>query len=88
MSNLSPEDARELFLWRWKDITRANVNTLLKEFKKFDLHGNGELEEDRAMMLMEARGETKTALGNRHIRSIGSFKYLLFIRVERNICSD
>ena len=58
---LSPEDARELFLWRWKDITRNELNEHLKEFKKFDLLHTGELEENHAMMLLEARGETKTA---------------------------
>jgi hypothetical protein len=58
---LSPEDARELFLWRWKDVSRTELNEHLKEFKKFDLLKTGELEENHAMMLLEARGETKTA---------------------------
>mmetsp|Transcript_15006 Transcript_15006/g.15739 ORF Transcript_15006/g.15739 Transcript_15006/m.15739 type:complete len:261 (+) Transcript_15006:43-825(+) len=58
---LSPEDARELFLWRWKDVTREDINEHLKEFKKFDLLKTGELEENHAMMLLESRGETKTA---------------------------
>jgi len=58
---LSPEDARELFLWRWKDVTRDSINEHLREFKKFDLLKTGELEENHAMMLLESRGETKTA---------------------------
>lgn len=58
---LSPEDARELFLWRWKDVERNDINEHLKEFKKFDLLKTGELEENHAMMLLESRGETKTA---------------------------
>lgn len=69
LQELSPEDARELFLWRWKDVKRAELNEHLKEFKKFDLLQTGELEENHAMMLLESRGETKTA---RELREIFS----------------
>jgi hypothetical protein len=71
---LSPEDARELFLWRWKDVSRLELNEHLKEFKKFDLLHTGELEENHAMMLLESRGETKTA---RELREI-------FARIDIN----
>lgn len=37
-------------------------DALLKEFKRFDLGKTGELEENQAMMLLESRKETKTAL--------------------------
>lgn len=59
---LSPEDARELFLWKWKDVSRVEVNTLLAEFRKYDFSKTGELEENEALMLMEARGDTKTVI--------------------------
>lgn len=64
MSNLllSPEDARELFLWKWKDVSRKEVNNLLIEFRKYDYSKTGELEENHALMLLESRGETKTVI--------------------------
>lgn len=52
----------ELFIWRWKDINRVDISERLKEFKKFDLNKTGELEENHTMMLLESRGETKTAV--------------------------
>jgi 2-hydroxychromene-2-carboxylate isomerase len=55
-------DQLELFVWRWKDVSRADINARLKEFKKFDLNKTGELEENHTMMLLESRGETKTAV--------------------------
>ena len=58
----SAEDQLELFVWRWKDISRAEITERLKEFKKFDVKKTGELEENQAMMLLESRGETKTAV--------------------------
>lgn len=58
----SSEDQLELFIWRWKDVSRADINARLKEFKKFDLNKTGELEENHTMMLLESRGETKTAV--------------------------
>jgi hypothetical protein len=59
---LSPEDARELFLWKWKDVSRPQVNSLLIEFRKYDYSKSGELEENEALMLLEARGDTKTVI--------------------------
>lgn len=58
----SSEDQLELFIWRWKDVSRADITERLKEFKKFDLNKTGELEENHTMMLLESRGETKTAV--------------------------
>jgi hypothetical protein len=55
------EDQKELFLWRWKDVHRDELNERYKEFKRFDMNGDGELEENNAMRLLESRGETKTA---------------------------
>lgn len=59
---LSPEDARELFLWKWKDVSRNDVNALLVEFRKYDFSKTGELEENEALMLLESRGDTKTVI--------------------------
>jgi hypothetical protein len=59
---LTPQDARELFLWKWKDVSRNDVNALLAEFRKYDYSKSGELEENEALMLLEARGDTKTVL--------------------------
>lgn len=57
-----PRDQLEMFIWKFPDITRPEITTLLEEFLKFDHKGTGELEENEAMMLLEHRGETKTAL--------------------------
>lgn len=51
-----------MFLWKFSDIGRGEATALLEEFLRFDLNQCGELEEDQAMMLLEHRGETKTAL--------------------------
>jgi Ca2+-binding EF-hand superfamily protein len=58
----SPEEQRELFLWKFKDVSRTDINERLAEFKRFDFGNKGELEEDQALMLLEYRGETKTFL--------------------------
>jgi len=42
-------------------VTHDKVYTLLEQFKQFDGHQQGELEEDEALRLLEARKETKTA---------------------------
>lgn len=57
-----PRDQLEMFVWKFPDVARADITALLDEFLKFDYHETGELEEDQAMMLLEHRGETKTAL--------------------------
>jgi len=43
-------------------VSRQDINNELREFKKLDLNKTGELEENHAMMLLERRGDTKTAL--------------------------
>lgn len=40
---------------------KDDITEKLKEYKRFDLANNGELEENNAMRLLESRGETKTA---------------------------
>ena len=59
----SPEEARELFLLRYRDIKREDVNELMKEFRQYNIKKNPkcELEINEAMMLFEGRGEAKTA---------------------------
>lgn len=55
-------DMRELFLWKYKDITRQQVNDELKSFTDHNLIKTGELDEHEAMMLLEHRGCAKTAV--------------------------
>lgn len=55
-------DYRELFLWKYKDITREQVNDELKSFTQHNLRKTGELDEHEAMMLLEHRGCAKTAV--------------------------
>lgn len=56
------EQQRELFLWKFKDITREIINVELADFKKHDLKGVGELDEHEALMFLEHRGLAKTAM--------------------------
>jgi hypothetical protein len=55
-------DMRELFLWKYKDISREQVNDELKSFTAHNLTKSGELDEHEAMMLLEHRGCAKTAV--------------------------
>lgn len=51
----------EFFLMKFaKEVTYDDVISLKADFKKFDARGQGELEEDEAMRLLESRNETKT----------------------------
>jgi hypothetical protein len=53
----------EFFLLKFNkdgDVSRGSVFDLLNQFNKFDKRAKGELEEDEAMMLLEARNSTKT----------------------------
>jgi len=51
----------EYFLLKFgKEVTRDEVQKLKVQFAKFDSKGQGELEEDQAMRLLESRNETKT----------------------------
>ena len=67
VEKMTSEEQRELFLWKWKDVTRQELNERLAEFKRFDTKGTGELEENQAMRLFESRLETKTALELREL---------------------
>ena len=55
------EEQRELFLWKYKDISRDEVNKMYNQFKKLDVNNKGELDEHEAMMMFERRGSIKTA---------------------------
>jgi len=55
------DEQRELFLWKYRDIDRQEVNALLKDFKRHDIGNKGELDYHEAMMMLERRGEVKTA---------------------------
>jgi hypothetical protein len=55
-------DMRELFLWKYRDVTRQQVNEELASFTSHNLIKTGELDEHEAMMLLEDRGCAKTAV--------------------------
>jgi len=57
------QNQAEFFLLRFEvdgGVSRSFVYELLEQFQKFDSKKSGELEEDEAMRMLEARGETKT----------------------------
>lgn len=56
------EDQLEMFLWRFPDVGRDELKGRLKEFNKYDLQKRGMLDDHEALMLLESRGETKTAV--------------------------
>jgi len=59
----SMENQAEYFLLKFAkddDIHREEVMTLMIQFKKYAKPNKGELEEDEAMRLLEARNQTKT----------------------------
>lgn len=57
----SLDEQRELFIWRFKDISREQVTTEYKHFKKHDLKNCGNLDEHEALMLLEHRDMAHTA---------------------------
>eukprot|EP01035_Chromulina_nebulosa_P031994 gene31994-42693_t len=60
-SHLSIEEQRELFLWKYRDVSREEVTDMMKDFMKHDIGNKGHLDEHEAMMLLEGRGIVKTA---------------------------
>eukprot|EP01032_Pedospumella_encystans_P019571 gene19571-22250_t len=57
----SAEEQMELFLWKYREISREEVRKMYNQFKKLDVTGRGELEEHEAMRMFEKRGSIKTA---------------------------
>lgn len=55
------DEQRELFLWKFKDVTRESITEEFKSFIKHDLRKIGELDEHEALMLLEHKNLTKTA---------------------------
>jgi len=49
----------DYFRLKFKDLDASKINEVRDQFKKFDPRGEGELQEDEAMRLLEFRGETK-----------------------------
>jgi len=49
----------EYFLLKFPDVGRDRVEEMAEAFKKFDSRRKGELQEDEALRLLEARKETK-----------------------------
>lgn len=60
-ANLTVEEQRELFLWKYRDVSRDAVTEMMKDFIKHDITHRGELDEHEAAMLLEHRGAAKTA---------------------------
>jgi hypothetical protein len=56
------DQQRELFLWKFKDISREDITKEYEDFLKHDLKHVGELDEHETLMFLEHRQETKTAL--------------------------
>jgi hypothetical protein len=56
------DQQRELFLWKFKDISREEITKEYNDFVKHDLKHHGELDEHETLMFLEHRNETKTAL--------------------------
>ena len=56
------DQQRELFLWKFKDISREAISKEYDDFLKHDLKHHGELDEHETLMFLEHRNETKTAL--------------------------
>lgn len=55
-----PKDQLEMFLYKFPEVGREDLQTLLNQFIRFDRLRTNKLEEDAAMMLFEARGHVKT----------------------------
>ncbi len=55
------DEQRELFLYKFRDVTRESINEEFKYFVKHDLRHCGELDEHEALMLLEHKNMTKTA---------------------------
>jgi len=55
------EQQKELFLYKNQDVSREEINDMLKDFKKFDIGNKGEINYHEAMRLLEFRGSAKTA---------------------------
>lgn len=59
-SHLKTDEQRELFLWKYKDVTRDAILEMEKDFIKHNKTGTGELNEHEALRLFEDRGLVKT----------------------------
>jgi hypothetical protein len=55
------EEQRELFLWKYSDVPREDVNEMLKDFRRYDFGHKGGLDYYELMLLMEHRGCVMTA---------------------------
>ena len=80
-AGMSNTEQAEFFLKKFNrhdDVTRPKVMILRKEFESFDTKNQGELEEDQAMRMLEARGEAKSL---REIRSM-----VADIDIDKNRC--
>lgn len=63
------DEQRELFLWKFKDVSRASVTEEYEGFLKHDVTKTGELDEHEALMYLEHRGLAQTATEFRTLMS-------------------
>ena len=63
------DEQRELFLWKFKDVSRADVTEQFEGFLKHDVSKTGELDEHEALMFLEHRGLAHTATEFRTLMS-------------------
>lgn len=54
------QEQRELFLWKFGDVSRDEVNILMKEFLAKDVKKIGEIDEHACLFIMEQKGYTMT----------------------------
>ncbi len=55
------DQQRELFLWKFKDVTREQIKEEFNAFVKHDIKKEGQLDEHEALMLLEHRDMAHTA---------------------------
>jgi hypothetical protein len=66
----SLNEQREFFLWKFPNLTtRDEISCLQAEFSRFDRSHKGTIDEVHAMMVMDARGVSKSAFELRLITS-------------------
>lgn len=63
----TPEEQRELFLWKFRDVKREDVMVLYRQFIQADKDRKGQIAEFEAMKMFERRGSIKTAVDLRKL---------------------
>jgi hypothetical protein len=56
------EEQRELFLWKFPEVSRVEVTAMLKDFRRYDMSKKNGLDYYELMLLMEYRGCVMSAM--------------------------